>query len=330
MNEDEFGLQFGSAGGQSTRFMSYDGDISWSFLRQVIRDFAGTSAELVEVSPLVGGSINTTVLLGLKDGQRAVMKLSEHRVNRSYEHEAHQLDLLRSIGVPTPKVFKWKIGSLDDPHSFLLMEFVEGVDLHEAKQRAAPEQFDALQQQLARIVVDMHSQTAPQFGRALPGAHQSYDSWPRFYREIYDTIWHDIERNGHLPPKMRKQIGKLHENLEKLIATSDKPRLCHWDIWSTNVLCRADSEGNWAIVALLDPMCKYAHNEAEIAYIDLFHTGSPTFLKAYQEKFRLDDGYHRVRKHIYQLYPLINHVHLFGSEYLKHLQSAVERTHALI
>ena len=39
--------------------------------------------------------------------------------------------------------------------------------------------------------------------------------------------------------------------------------------------------------------CKYAHTEAEIAYMELFHTITPAFLRAYQQGRRLHPDYHR-------------------------------------
>ena len=35
--------------------------------------------------------------------------------------------------------------------------------------------------------------------------------------------------------------------------------------------------------------------------------------------------YHQLRKPLYQLYSLVNHVYLFGQEYVKPLTAAVER-----
>src|SRR4051812_29334193 len=113
----------------------HEGDISWQELRRIVHDWAGTAAELAEVSPLSGGCINTTLLLGLKDGAKAVVKISQHRVDRSYETEAFQLSLLRSHGLPAPQVFQWHVGTLDHPNSYLLMECIDGVDFAEAKQR---------------------------------------------------------------------------------------------------------------------------------------------------------------------------------------------------
>ena len=72
-------------------------------------------------------------------------------------------------------------------------------------------------------------------------------------------------------------------------------------MWNTNVMVKRNASGEWKIAALLDPNCKYAHAEAEIAYMELFHTATPTFLKAYHQRHKLSPEYHRFRKPIYQL-----------------------------
>src|SRR5256885_2080494 len=143
-------------------------DISWHMLRRIVQDWIGTAAELTEVEPLAGGCINTTLALTTSTGDRAVLKVSPHRVDRTYVHEAEKMPIL--------------------------------------------------------------------------------------------------------PPKVRKQIARIHERLDRLIAHGDCPRLIHSDLWSTNVMARPDEFGNWRICGLLDPMCKYAHSEAEIAYMELFKT----------------------------------------------------------
>src|SRR5690606_28503985 len=114
-------------------------------LRQIVHVWAGTAAELVEVQPLHGGCVNTTLALTTRTGDRAVIKITPHRVNRSYEAEAQQLDMLRGLGIPTPQVYAWQVASLDRPDSYLLMEFVDGVNLAEAKERCTAEQFEQLQ-----------------------------------------------------------------------------------------------------------------------------------------------------------------------------------------
>ncbi|MDB5319425.1 MAG: Fructosamine/Ketosamine-3-kinase [Phycisphaerales bacterium] len=306
-----------------------DSDISWQMLRRIVHDWAGTSAELIEVKYLDGGCINTTVALTTKTGERAVCKISPHRVNRQYLTEAFQLNILRTIGLPAPQVYVSRVGDLDDPISYLLMEFVEGVDLAHARRECSAEAFDHLQMHLAEQVLALHNNTHETYTRLTEGERQEFTSWADFYRNVYDTHLQACEKNAHIPIKMRKVIGRVHERLEKVLAHDDCPRLVHWDVWSTNILCKPDAHGRWWVSGLVDPNCKYAHAEAEIAYMDLFHTITPAFLRAYQQVRRLHPEYHRVRKHIYQLYELINHLNAFGPEYLKPLLGMVEKVAAV-
>src|SRR5437588_9898634 len=106
-------------------------DISWQVLRDIARQWAGDGAELESVTPMAGGNINTTIAMKLVDGRKAVLKITPHRIDRSYADEAWQLELLRSAGIPVPDIYRCKIGSLEEPFSYLLMQFVEGLDLAE-------------------------------------------------------------------------------------------------------------------------------------------------------------------------------------------------------
>jgi fructosamine-3-kinase len=307
-----------------------DIDISWQTLRRIVQEWAGTTAELKEFIPLHGGQINTTLELHLTDGSKAVIKLSPHRVDRSYEREAYQLTLLKSLGLPAPDVYRWKIGSLEDPISYLIIEWIEGVDMGEARKHCSGDDLEHLQRELAEHIAAMHANTNDRYMRVMADG-ETHESWPKFYRSVYDPIWHEAEKSAHLSKHCRKQIGKVHERLEKFLVHGDRPRLVHWDMWNTNIMCRQNGDGRWHVAALLDPNCKYAHAEAEVAYMELFHTVTPAFMKAYQHHHKLSPDYHRFRKPIYQLYPLINHVNLFGGqEYLKLLTQAVERTETLV
>lgn len=311
--------------------MHHGSDISWQALRRIVQDWLGTSAELAEVKSLHGGTINTTVSLLTKGGERAVLKVSPHRVDRSYIEEAHQLGLLKEAGLPVPEIYAVKLGALDDPFSYILLEHVDGVDLLEAKRQCPTvEGFDRLQCQLAELVAALHNRTGPTYARVASTGLIEHPNWPAFFREIYDTIWHETAKAKVLPVKTVKIIERIHQRLETLLAHDDKPRLLHWDLWSSNILARGDAHGQWQVAAILDPMCKFAHAEAEIAYLELFHTVTPAFIKTYQQTHKLSPDYGQRRKWIYQLYPLIDHVHAFGPEYVKPLLATVDKCAAFV
>lgn len=306
--------------------MSQDlADISWSVLRQIVQDWAGPAADLKQVKTLVGGCINTTLQLSLADGGQAVLKISPHRVNLGYAEEAHQLVLLRAAGLPVPDVYRVFNGSLEWPFSYLLMEFVDGVNLAQARKVCSAESFDVLQGHLGELVAQMHGTVRQEYGRVSSQDGPTFESWPAFYHAVYDPILHEAEKSKLLPVRYRKQINKVHDKLDRLLAHADCPRLVHWDLWATNLLARPDDHGDWRVVSVLDPNCKFAHCEAELAYMELFHTITPSFMKSYQQDRKLPPEYHRLRKPIYQLYSLLNHINLFGADYLPSLMQVADR-----
>ncbi len=65
-----------------------------------------------------------------------------------------------------------------------------------------------------------------------------------------------------------------------------------------------------------------ADAEIELAFTTLFSTFGNPFFDRYREQRPLDEGFFELRRDLYNLYPLLVHVQLFGSGYL----SAVERT----
>ncbi|CAN5406796.1 fructosamine kinase family protein [soil metagenome] len=308
--------------------LTTESDISWQLLRQIVQEWAGSAAELEQVVPLHGGCVNTTMHLSLTTGEQVVLKISPHRVNHSYLDEEHQLAMLRNLGIPVPDVYACVIGTLDFPHSYMLMEFVDGKDWSKARSHCTADEADHLQQELAELVARLHDVTGEAFGRVTYADHTGAGTWPEFYRELYDSIFKSVESSPLVPVKARRRLAKIHNRLPQLLNHDDPPRLVHWDLWSGNLLAKPNGDGRWHVAAVLDPSCKFAHAEAELAYLELFQTTTPAFLKAYQNRHRLPPEYHRIRKPLYQMYELMNHVQLFGTEYVKPMCVALDRVMA--
>jgi fructosamine-3-kinase len=305
-------------------------DISWKALGRIVREWAGDPAELTEVVPLAGGSVNNTLLLVTGDHRKAVLKITPHRVDRELVNEAHQLNLLRDYGFPVPELYLQHPGSLDNPNTYILIEFVEGITLAAAKKQLPESDYDSLQHQLAELVLRLHDHTRDTYGKVdISGNHQATD-WPAFYRSLHDHSVHAVEQVTEIPIKMRRKIEKLHTRLDQYLAHSDQPRLCHGDLWGKNVMVNQDDSGAWKIKALLDPNLRYGHCECELAYLDLFDTSTKTFRRDYQAGHKLQDDYHKIRKPIYQLYPLMDNVQAFGQRYVAPLMQVAERACAVV
>jgi fructosamine-3-kinase len=95
--------------------------------------------------------------------------------------------------------------------------------------------------------------------------------------------------------------------------------LLHGDLWGGNITF--DAEGQPVI---FDPAVYYGDREADIAMTELFGGFSGDFYAAYREAWPLDAGY-RVRRQLYNLYHILNHLNLFGGGYGSQAQGLIDR-----
>jgi len=97
------------------------------------------------------------------------------------------------------------------------------------------------------------------------------------------------------------------------------PSLLHGDVWSGNVLF--DKQG----ACLIDPAIYYGDKEMELAFILLFSTFGERFFQKYQEVHLLSTDFYQNKVLIYQIYPLLVHVALYGSSYRSQLEDILKR-----
>jgi fructosamine-3-kinase len=95
-----------------------------------------------------------------------------------------------------------------------------------------------------------------------------------------------------------------------------QPSLLHGDLWSGNA--GFTSEGP----VVFDPAVYYGDREADLAMTELFGGFPREFYDAYSKEWPVDDGYAR-RKHLYNLYHLLNHLNLFGGGYLGQVKATL-------
>ena len=75
---------------------------------------------------------------------------------------------------------------------------------------------------------------------------------------------------------------------------------------------------------LIDPAVSYSHREVDIAMTALFGGFDIAFYRSYQEVYPLEKGWEE-RLDLWNLYPLLVHVNLFGSGYLEQLQNSLRK-----
>ena len=75
---------------------------------------------------------------------------------------------------------------------------------------------------------------------------------------------------------------------------------------------------------IFDPAVYYGDREADVAMTELFAGVSGDFYADYRDAYPLDAGY-AVRKPLYNLYHVLNHLNLFGGRYLGQAERMIER-----
>ena len=241
---------------------------------------------LDNVERLAGGDLSEVARVRRSGGQLSVAK-----ANASSATEAGMLRAIAATGVPAPMVE----GEYDD---LLLLEYVDNDGLFSART------WSDIGQQIARL----HGKTGEHFGWPVDFSigtvqldNREGRNWPRFWGEqrlasavsVLDRPW-------------RERVGRLIANLDDHLPASPTPSLLHGDLWSGNMLVR---EGQLA--ALIDPACYYGHKEVDLAMICLFGVPEENFWENYGA---LDPGW-RQRRPIYQLFPGLVHMRLFGTVY---------------
>lgn len=264
--------------------------------------------QLVDIEPIGGGCVSEVYRVRLTDGKCLVAKFDEDATT-SLPIEAFMLAYLAEhTQLPVPAVHSIS-------NRLLLMDFVPG------ESHFSPD----AERHAAELLAALHDLTSPTYGftrdTLIGGLHQPNPpttSWLDFFRDqrlLYMSG--EAARVGRLPSSLQNRIEHLCVNLDRWLFEPVRPSMIHGDVWTTNILATGGR-----ITAFLDPAIYFAHDEIELAFTTLFHTFGRAFYDRYEEIRPINAGFFEERRDLYNLYPLLVHVRLFGGSYV----STVERT----
>ena len=229
--------------------------------------------------------------------------------------EADGLGALATHGaLRVPQVLD--VGAADE-EGFLLLEWLPLV-------RGSAGDAARLGEALAR----QHLAPAERFGwpranfiGATPQFNTPSGDWPAFFRE--QRLGFQLRlaaENGH-----RGELQALGAELQASLGAffagyQPAPALLHGDLWG----------GNWGTAAdlgpvVFDPAVYCGDREADLAMTELFGGFPAEFYAAYAALAPLDVGY-PVRRRLYNLYHLLNHLNLFGEGYLGQCLNLLRRS----
>jgi fructosamine-3-kinase len=256
-----------------------------------------------------GGSINEAFACELDDGRRVFVKSNRGADPRMFPCEARGLAwLAEADALRVPEV-------LAVSEAFLVLEYLE------------PRRVAGYEEALGRGLAALHRHGAPRFGHdednflaTLEQDNTASDDWPRFYAERrLAPLWRAAIDGGHAPSSWAAAFDRLAARMGELAGPAEPPARLHGDLWSGNL--HADEHG---APVLIDPAVYGGHREIDLAMLQLFGGPGPRFAAAYDEVHPRAPG-HADRVSLYQLYPLLAHVALFGGSYVGSVAAALRR-----
>jgi len=283
-----------------------------------LNDYLGKSYNLIVLKsePLSTGFGVSGHKVWLDDGRIGAVKSNFSSSSCAFLIEAKMLGDLQKEKWPIPCV--WEA----DEHC-LLMEWLES----DGSVLNAVDEFGVGQTlaQLHRTLLPGHDQF---FGYdydtpigALEQPNQKNGSWVDFFKK--QRLMHMAQlarKQGELPLDVFERLNRFCSDLNQFIDEPAQPSLVHGDLWGGNVIT---NEGH--LTGFIDPAIYYAHFEVELAFTQMFGTFGPAFFKGYQSVQPLDQGFFKDRIDIYNLYPTLVHLVLFGASYLAPIKQTLKK-----
>jgi protein-ribulosamine 3-kinase len=273
----------------------------WETIGADIAAATGQQAELSGQESTGGGCINQTLRVRYGADSYFVKLNSASRADM-FAAEARGLqELRRSETLKVPDPVCWG----DDGDSAYLV--LEDLELGSHGDLAA----------LGEGLAAMHRVTRKQFGWDLDNTIGSTlqvnirnHDWVAFWREHRLQFQLELAaQNGH-GGRLQSQGEKLLDAFPALfVGHSPQPSLLHGDLWSGNYAFSRAGEPT-----IYDPAVYYGDREADLAMTELFGGFGADFYAAYRAHYPLDPGY-GVRKTLYNLYHILNHLNIFGEGY---------------
>lgn len=261
------------------------------------------SISIAESMPVSGGSINRAYKLSTNRGS-LFLKYTVSAPDDFFEKEADGLNELSLAGssLRVPEVIAAERPAGNRP-GFLLLEYIE------EGRKGDSFTFGAEMARLHQTGNKTFGLTYDNYIGSLPQQNGKYDNWISFFIEkrIEPQLKRAIDAgilSGDIASKWNRLAGKLPG-----IIPACKPSLLHGDLWSGNYLF--DKTGT---AVLIDPAVYYGHPEVDLAFSKMFGGFSIDFYRGYESLSPLERGFEE-RVPIYNLYPLLVHVNLFGGHY---------------
>jgi fructosamine-3-kinase len=157
-----------------------------------------------------------------------------------------------------------------------------------------------------------------------PQHNQWTDDWCVFFREQRLAPQLALAGRQGAGGRIARDGDHLLVKLPTLLRNhGPEPSLLHGDLWAGNAAALAGGEP-----VVFDPAVYAGDREADIAMTELFGGFGPDFYAAYNDAWPLERDY-EIRREVYNLYHVLNHLNLFGGGYRQQAEGIVARLLAI-
>ena len=270
-------------------------------LSQAISEATGKTFNADRNQHAGGGSINQA--MKISDGHLSYfVKLNRPELLTMFEAEAAGLKELSRSDFVIPDVI---CSGKNTQTAWLVMQSLQLGGGNQQSFAKAGETF-----------AHMHRIRSERFGWSMNntiGSTPQVNDWTAEWSDFWKThrFGYQIKlatENGYRR-KLIDTASRLTAECHQFFTHNPFPSLLHGDLWSGNL-----SFDEKAQPAIYDPAVYYGDREADLAMTELFGGFSRSFYDAYNQSFPLQPGY-QVRKRLYNLYHVLNHMNLFGGGY---------------
>jgi len=269
--------------------------------------------KISEIRAIGGGCINEACSLKTNIGKYFIKYNSASAYPGMFEKEAAGLKILadtKTIEIPEVIVAAKTIN-----YAYLLLQYIKtGVSARN------------FWNEFGTKLADLHRNTNEYFGLD----HDNYigslvqknsyhpDFFSFFISERIEPQLKAARNKGAFSQSETRYFDSLFNTLPDIIP-AEKPALIHGDLWNGNYMVTAGGSP-----CLVDPAVYYGHREADIAMTELFGGFQPDFYHAYNQVWPMERDWEK-RLDIFNLYPLLVHVNLFGGSYARQVLQIIRQ-----
>lgn len=282
-------------------------------IESLLAEKQGSAVLISEMRSVGGGCINEAYAIQTNIGKYFIKYNSASAYPEMFEKEAAGLKILANTKtVEIPEVI---VAAKTDNYAYLMLQYIEtGLSSRN------------FWNDFGTKLADLHRNTSEYFGLD----HTNYigsliqknsthaDFFNFFISQRIEPQLKEARNKGAFSLGETRYFDSLFNSLNNIIPI-EKPALIHGDLWSGNFMVTRDGSP-----CLVDPAVYYGHREADIAMTQLFGGFQPEFYHSYNQAWPMEKDWQK-RMDIFNLYPLLVHVNLFGGSYARQVLQIIRQ-----